>query len=137
MAVSGLTETGPPTPGRRLGPPRTAIVVDCLLLALGTSAVTVSVLGGSSTARLTLDLAAACLVPGAAMLTLLGVDDLLSALGLAFALSFCIEGAGALAMIWSGVWHPVAFSLALVALAAAALGIDLRRALRELARGRP
>jgi hypothetical protein len=112
---------------------RTAI--DCLLLALAATAIAVSVLGAGGTAPLLLVLGATCLVPGGALLTRLPADDLLSAFSLAVGLSFCIEATGALVMIWTGWWHPVGFSFAIVALASAMLVLDLRRSLRGSAEG--
>jgi hypothetical protein len=115
--------------------PWTRVAVDCLLLALAPAAVLVSVVDADGVARLLLVLAAACLVPGGALLTRLATDDLLSAFGLAVGLSLCIETVGALVMIWTGWWHPLGFSLALMALACAALVLDLRRNLATLSRG--
>lgn len=114
--------------------PWTRAAVDCLLLALVPVAVVVSVVDAAGVARLLLVLAAACLVPGGALLTRVANDDLLSALGLAVGFSLCIETVGALAMIWTGWWHPLGFSLALMALACVALVLDLRRILATLNR---
>jgi hypothetical protein len=110
-------------------------VIDGVLLTLAAIAIAVFVLGAGGAARLLLVLAATCLVPGGALLTRLPTDDLPSALGLAVGLSFCIEAAGALVMIWIGWWHPVGFSLAIVAAAGALLVLDLRRSLRAPAEG--
>lgn len=105
------------------------VAAECGLLALVLSTVAVSVTGVSGVARLLFVLAAACLVPGGALLTRLSTDDLLSTFGLAVGLSLCIEAVGALVMIWTGWWHPLGFSLALVALACAVLILDLRQTL--------
>ncbi|HEX4187710.1 MAG TPA: hypothetical protein VHY83_07435 [Solirubrobacteraceae bacterium] len=134
-AVAGARRPGAPLSWA--GPVRQTVVVDAVLLALGAGAIVLSTIGGSSSARLLVDLGAACLLPGAAVLTRLGADDLLAAVGLAAALSFCIEGACALAMIWSGFWHPVACSLVLVAVAGAVLAVDLRRMLTASTAPRP
>jgi hypothetical protein len=45
-------------------------------------------------------------LPGAAILTVVRVDDPLTAVGTAVALSFTAETAVALVMIWTGWWHP-------------------------------
>lgn len=74
-------------------------------------------------------LAGACLIPGGAVLTRLGVDDILDAVALAVGLSFTIEAAGALAMVWTGWWHPVGWALALLVGSCALLMLDLRRVL--------
>jgi uncharacterized membrane protein len=110
-----------------LGDPRRCVVGDCLLLVLAVAAVAVCVANTSSIARLMLVLAAACLIPGSALLTRLPVADPLEALGLAVGLGFCIETAGALVMVWTGWWHPFGWALALVTAAGALLVVDLRR----------
>jgi hypothetical protein len=114
-----------PTPW--LGDPRRCVTADCLLLALAVAAVAVCVLDTQSTVRLLLVLVAACLVPGGALLTRLPVGDVLEAVGLAAGLGFSIEAAGALAMVWTGWWHPFGWALALVGAACVTLALDLRR----------
>lgn len=105
------------------------IRTDCSLLALGAAAVALSLLDVHGAARLLLVLAAACLVPGGALLTRLAVADAVEAVALAVALGFTVEAAGALAMAWSGWWHPFAYALALVGAASVLIVLDLRRAL--------
>jgi uncharacterized membrane protein len=112
---------------RWLGDPRRCVTADCLLLILATVAVAVCLVDTNSTARLPLVLAAACLIPGGALLTRLPVEDVLEALGLAVSLGFCIEAAGALAMVWTGWWHPFGWALTLVTAASVLLVLDLRR----------
>jgi hypothetical protein len=90
----------------------------------------VSLLGVIGTPRLLLVLAAGCLVPGAALLTQLVSEDLLSAFALAIGLSLGIEATGALAMVWTGWWHPSGFALAVLALSCIALSWDALCALR-------
>jgi uncharacterized membrane protein len=116
--------------GRRprwLGDPRRCAVADCLLLMLTVATVAVCLLEAHSSARLLLLLAAACLVPGGALLTRLPVQDALEALGLAVGLGLCIEAAGALAMVWTGWWHPFGWALVLAGTACVMLVLDLRR----------
>ncbi|HWX44912.1 MAG TPA: hypothetical protein VNY52_06285, partial [Solirubrobacteraceae bacterium] len=100
------------------------------------AAVVVSAVDSGGVARPLLVLVAACLVPGGALLTRLGCDDLLSACGFAVGLSLCIETVGALVMIWTGWWHPLGFSLVLMAMACAVLAVDLGRAFATLGGGR-
>jgi hypothetical protein len=107
-------------------PPRRRAAIDGALLALTAATVVVSALDPHGVDRLLLVLASACLLPGAALLTRLTSDDLLSAFALAVALSLCIETVGALAMIWTGWWHPLGFSIVLAALCAGFLALDLR-----------
>jgi hypothetical protein len=109
---------------------RRRVLADCLLLALGAGALAASLAGGHSAGRLLLDLCAFCLLPGGAVLTRLECDGLVAAAALAVAISFCVEGAGALVMVWSGWWHPFGFALVLLLAAEAALAADLRQRLR-------
>ena len=53
---------------------------------------------------------AAALVPGAAVLSRAPVDDLLTWVGLSVALSLAIETACSLAMVWLGLWSPLALA---------------------------
>jgi hypothetical protein len=109
-----------------LGDPRRCATADGLLLVLAAATVAVCLLQSHGAARLLLVLIAACLIPGSALLTRLSVEDTLEAFGLAIGLGLTIETVGALAMIWTGWWHPLAWTIALGALACALLAIDLR-----------
>lgn len=109
-----------------LGNPRRCATADGLLLVLAAATVAVCLLQSHGAARLLLVLAAACLIPGSALLTRLSVEDTLEAFGLAIGLGLTIETVGALAMIWTGWWHPFGWAIALGALACALLAIDLR-----------
>jgi hypothetical protein len=95
-----------------------------LLLALVT--VVVCLLDAHGAARALLVLAAACLIPGSALLTRLPVADVLEGFALAVGLGFTVEGVGALVMIWTGWWHPFGWALALTVLACGMLALDLR-----------
>jgi hypothetical protein len=112
---------------RWLGDPRRCFIADCLLLILAAVTVAVCLVDTHSIARLLLVLVAACLIPGSALLTRLPGEDVLEALGLAVGLGFCIEAAGALAMVWTGWWHPFGWALALVTAACVMFFLDLRR----------
>jgi hypothetical protein len=110
-----------------LGDPRRCVAADCLLLSLAAATIAVCLLDTHSNARLLLILAAACLVPGGALLTRLPVEDPLEAFGLAVGLGFTIEAIGTLAMIWTGWWHPLGWAMVLVSAACVMFLLDLRR----------
>lgn len=112
---------------RWLGDPRRCVTADCLLLALAAATIAVCLLDTHSTARPLLVLVAACLIPGSALLTRLPVEDMLEAFSLAVGLGFTIEAAGALAMVWTGWWHPFGWALLLVGAACVVFVLDLRR----------
>jgi hypothetical protein len=112
--------------------PRACVAADCALLALGVATAALVASDTASTARVLLVLASACLIPGGALLTRISVDDPLEALGVAVALGLTIEAAGALAMVWTGWWHPLGLGVLLLALAGALLILDLRRGVGAL-----
>jgi hypothetical protein len=72
-------------------------------------------------------LIAALLVPGGALLTWLGVDDVLTAVGLAVGLSLAVEIVGSLALVWSTYWHPSSLALVLGVISAGLILWDLGR----------
>jgi hypothetical protein len=111
---------------------RVRIAIDCLLIALVPATIAVSLLQAHGTARLLLALAAACLLPGGALLTCLSSDDPLSSFAIAVALSLCVETIGALFMIWTGWWHPLGFSALIAGLSCLLLALDIRRSLSSL-----
>jgi uncharacterized membrane protein len=117
----GLGQTG------WLGDPRRCVTADCLLLSLSAATIAVCLLAPDSIARLLLVLAAACLVPGGALLTRLPVEDPLEAFGLAVGLGLTIEAIGTLAMVWTGWWHPLGWAIVLVSTACGMFVLDLRR----------
>ncbi len=107
--------------------PRRRATADCLLLVLAAATVAVCLLQAHGAARLLLVLAAACLIPGGALLTRLPVEDAVEAFGLTVGLGLTIETFGALAMVWTGWWHPFGWAIVLGAIACAVLAVDLRR----------
>jgi hypothetical protein len=123
--------------GGWLGEARRSVRADCFLLALAIITVGVSVDATISVARLLLVLAAACLIPGAALLTRLSVDDPLEGFTVAVALSFSVEAAGAVVMLDVGWWHPFAWAIILLAGACVAFLVDLRRIVLTLRRVTP
>ncbi|HEV2973940.1 MAG TPA: hypothetical protein VGX69_02960 [Solirubrobacteraceae bacterium] len=112
---------------RWLGDPRRCVTADCLLLALAAATVAVCLLDAHGAVRLLLVFAAACVIPGGAVLTRLPVEDVLEAFGLAVGLGFAIETVGALAMVWTGWWHPFGWAIVVGVGACATLVLDLRR----------
>jgi hypothetical protein len=110
-----------------LGDARRCVTADGFLLLLAFATAAVCLLQAHGAARLLLLLAAACLVPGSALLTRLPMDDMLEAAALAVGMGLTIEAIGALAMIWTGWWHPFGWAIALGAVACAVLALDLRR----------
>ncbi len=120
-----------------LGEPRRSGGADCFLLVLVIITVGVSIAATTTAARLLLVLAAACLIPGAALLTRLSVADPLEGLTVAVALSFTIEAAGALVMVEVGWWHPFVWAIILLAAASLAFLLDLRRIVVTLRKVNP
>lgn len=119
-------QAAPKARPRWLGDPRRCATADCLLLLLAAVTIVVCLLDAQGTARLLLVLAAACLIPGSALLTLLPVEDPLEAFALAVGLGFTVEAVGALVMIWTGWWHPLGWAIALGMVACGMLALDLR-----------
>jgi hypothetical protein len=124
-----LAEGRRPLPGLpRLGgerpPPR--VSADVWLLALTAAAALVAVVSVQP-ARPLLVAMAACLVPGAAVLTMLPTPDRLTYLALAVGFSLALEVAGSLALAWLHWWHPEALGIALVVGSAGVLTSDLMR----------
>jgi hypothetical protein len=117
---------------RWLGDARRCVIADVLLLVLAGATVAVCLLDTHGALRLLLLLAAACLIPGGALLTRLPSDGVLEAVGLAVALGFSVEASGALVMIWTGWWHPVAWAAILGSVASMTFAFDLQRSVATL-----
>jgi len=92
------------------GPSR--VVPDLALLVLAAAAALV-VAADLQPVRPFVVFAAACLVPGGAILTRLRTGEPLTEVALTFGLSFAVEIAGSLVLTWSGWWHPEALWIAL------------------------
>lgn len=114
---------------------RRKATVDVVMLALGVTAAAVCASGTSDPARPLLVLAAACLIPGAAILTRLPAGDPFEALGLACVLGLAVETVGALFMVWTGWWHPFGWAILVVLGACVALLVDFSRQLVILRNG--
>lgn len=136
MSARSEPVAGHDTGSRWLGDPHRCATADCALLALAAITAAACLTGGAGVARPLLVALAACLIPGAALLTRLPAQDPLEALALMVTASLCIEAIGALVMIWTGWWHPVGWALILTAGAGAAFALDLRR-LATMARNTP
>jgi hypothetical protein len=106
---------------------RQRLAADSLLLLLAAATAAICLGETNTQLRLLLVLVSACLVPGGAMLTRLPVEDPLEAIGLAASLGFCIEALGALAMVWTGWWHPFGWAATVLAVASLVLALDIRR----------
>ena len=72
-------------------------------------------------------LLAACLVPGGALMTRLRTGDGLTDLALAVGVSFAIDIALSLTLVWSGWWHPEAAGFALGLASLIVLAQDILR----------
>jgi hypothetical protein len=101
-------------------------LADGALLILTAATVVAYLTGTHSGARLALVIVSGCLVPGAAILTRVSADDVLEALALAIVLGLALEAVGALAMVWTGFWHPAAWALVVTSGAGLLLAQDLR-----------
>lgn len=124
-----------PAPKTSWGDAKRGVAIDISLLALGLAAAAAIALGGSGVVRLLIVFVAASLIPGGALLTRLETNDVATALGLALGLSLGVEAVGALVMVWTGWWHPLGFSILLVAAACLLLGSDLQHSIRTLRSG--
>lgn len=106
------------------------VLPDVALLALLVGAAVV-VIADLQPVRPFVVLAAACFVPGGAVLTRLRTGEALTDLALAFGLSFALEIAGSLVLTWSGWWHPAALAIVLGAGSVGLLVTDLLEARRR------
>lgn len=110
-----------------LGDSRLTAGVDGALILLSLLAVATSVADPPGSWRPLLVLAAASLVPGGALLTRLAVRSTLDGLAFSLVISLSISAAAALALVWTGWWHPVAVSLVILAASCLLLLHDLVR----------
>jgi hypothetical protein len=129
--VASPVKTAPAALEPNLAPstadPLRRVIGDGLLLALAALSAALCLTGTHSGVRLMAVLVTACLLPGAALLTRLNAQDAFDRCALAIGLSLCLEAAGALAMAWTGWWHPSLWALTLLAGACLLLILDLAR----------
>jgi GT2 family glycosyltransferase len=110
---------------------RARAIVDIALLAL-IAVAAVAIVVPVDPVRPFAVFAAACVVPGGALMTRLNVvDDLATAAGVALALSLALLTAGSLALAWVGWLHPELLGLLVGGASGALLAADLRRTLRD------
>jgi glycosyltransferase involved in cell wall biosynthesis len=100
---------------------------DVGLAALIAGAVAVTLVPAPVTVRILVMLAAACLVPGGALVRYLRFDFGASWLAMAAALSLGVETLASLALIWTGWWHPELVAIALGAISALVIVFDWSR----------
>jgi CHASE2 domain-containing sensor protein len=105
------------------------VLLDVALLALLAATVFV-IVAAVQPVRPFVVFAAACLVPGGAILTRLRTGEGMTDLALAIGLSLAVEIAGSLALAWSGWWHPEALGIVLGAASMGLLVSDLLRSRR-------
>jgi hypothetical protein len=104
---------------------RRALVDLALILLVMCAAVAAAIPIG--TVRPFLVFAAALIVPGAALLTLMDVREPLLAVAVAVAVSIAIDIVGSLLFVWTDFWHPAALAIALAAVSVGLLLGDIRR----------
>jgi uncharacterized membrane protein len=91
------------------------------LVALAFLAGVINALAPVGPLRTAVSVAAALLVPGGAMTLHMNVTAREHVVALALGLSVAVETLLALAMVWTGWWHPVAVASALLGVSVAAL----------------
>ncbi len=106
------------------------IMLDIALLALLAAAVA-AVVADVQPVRPFVVFAAACLVPGGAILTRLRTGESLTDLALAIGFSLAVDIAGSLLLTWSRWWHPEMLGIVLGAGSIALLASDLVRVRRR------
>ncbi len=103
------------------------MLYDLTLLALLAAAAVVIMESSLQPVRPFVILLAACLVPGGAILTLLGRHEALFDLAVAIGLSLTVEILGSCVLAWLGWWHPGALGVVLGGASAGLLVFDLFR----------
>ena len=119
-------ERTPPTPLMR---GRVRIGVNCVGIATELLAC-VAIAANLGVARPLLVLLAMLFVPGAAALTQLAVDEVLTAAAIVIAISLATDITGGLILAWAHLWHPYVLAAVIGAVAFVMFGIDLWRAFR-------
>jgi hypothetical protein len=103
---------------------RSPLIPDLVLLVL-LAATALVVVADVQPVRPFVVLAAACFVPGGAILTRLRTGEAMTDVALAVGLSLAMEIAGSLVLAWSGWWHPEALGIVLGAGSMGLLVADL------------
>lgn len=111
-----------------------AVIDGALLVLLSCAAIVIAI--PVTVLRPPIVLASALLVPGAAVLTRLEIEDPVVGGALAIALSIAIDVLGSLALVWTGWWHPGVLAVTLGAGATVLLVDDMRRSFIAGRRGR-
>ncbi|WP_239381447.1 MULTISPECIES: hypothetical protein [unclassified Frankia] len=117
--------------------PRRRCAVDCALLALAALTLLMALSGTHSPVRAVLAVLAAALLPGAAALTTLRLDDALTWLAVTVSVSLAMLTLLAVVTVEVGWWNPTALLLCLGLASGGVLAWDLRRALGELSATAP
>ncbi len=104
---------------------RSSLLSDLALLTL-LAATAVVVAADVQPVRPFVVLAAACFVPGGAIITRLRTGELLTDVALAIALSLAVESAGGLLLAWSHWWHPEVLGIVLGVVSVVLLVTDLK-----------
>lgn len=113
---------------------RHRVLVDSSLLVLAAAAVLATVLPIPEV-RPFLVIAAALVLPGAAIVTRLRVQEPIATAALIISLSLAVDTAGALLLVWTGSFHPGALAADIVGASSALIFIDLCTGTAQL-RGR-
>lgn len=112
------------------------VVLDLALIALiGLAALALAGLLGSF--RPYVLFVAAIVVPGAAVVTALGVDDVLTAVVLSISISLGLDIAGGLGLAWASYWHPTLIAVIFGAASLLVLIWDLVRVPVAASRNEP
>jgi hypothetical protein len=106
------------------------VLADLALIALLFGAVA-AVLLADTPVRPAVLFAAACVVPGGALITRLRTGELLADAGLAIGLSLALEILASSVLAWTGWWHPELLAIGLGGVSLALLVGDLLLAWRR------
>ncbi len=109
---------------------RDRYITDAGLLALTALLVLTIAIPGLGAARPVLALVGCCVLPGAALLTLIPVRDFLTWALLAVLMSLAVLTLTSLVTLWAGLWEPLVLAGVLGAASVFLLGRDLRGVIR-------
>jgi hypothetical protein len=110
---------------------RARLAADLSLVVLAACAAILAAVGAASPLRVVIALPCAALLPGAAVLTRLDSEDLVTWLGLAVGISLGIEAVVASLTLWLEVWNPTATITVIGVASALVLIDDARRQFRS------